>query len=156
MKNYSFLSKILHRQFLNDKNIINFQINILKNKSIKFDLKNCRYIFITGLARSGSTALLQAFDSTKIFSSMRYKYMPFILSPRIAQIYSTYLSDNENLERERLHGDGLKINTNSAESLDEPYWINTIYKNIDTINYLYPHEVTLDCSKVCLLKYPLM
>ena len=131
-------------QFLNDKNITNFQVKELKNKSIKFDLKKCRYLFITGLARSGSTALLQAFDSTKIFSSMRYKYMPFILSPKIAQIYSKYLSKNKNLERERFHGDGLKINTNSAESLDEPYWINTTYKNINILNYLYPHEVTID------------
>ena len=46
--------------------------------------------------------------------------MPFILSPRLAKIYTSYFNSQDINESERLHGDGLKISPNAAECLDEP------------------------------------
>ena len=78
MKNYNNLSKILHKQFLGKNLITELFIDKLRNQSKYIDLKKFQYIFISGLARSGTTALLEALDGSKEFSSIRYKYMPFI------------------------------------------------------------------------------
>ena len=115
MSNYSFLSQILHKQFLNNENIINFQISRLKRNYSQINLKKFIILFISGLGRSGSTALLQALDQTDKFGSLRYKYMPFILSSKLANFYSEKLARNKNDEIERLHGDGLRISPNSPE-----------------------------------------
>ena len=123
---YSLFSKIIHRQFLSKNELTNFFIERINEKSSKLDIDLSNNIFITGLARSGTTALLQAFDSTEIFASLRYKYMPFILSPRLAKIYTSYFNSKDINESERIHGDGLKISPNAAECLDEPFWIKTI------------------------------
>ena len=144
MNNYPFLTQILHKQFLSNENIINFQLNKLKKNSKRINFKKYKNLFITGLARSGSTALLQSIDETNKFASLRYKYMPFILSPKIAKFYSKYFSNNQNLEQERLHGDGLKISSNSPECLEEPYWMNTIYKSFNINASLKPHKISLD------------
>ena len=55
--------------------------------------------------------------------------MPFILNPRLSNLYSNFIK-NKNLESiERLHKDGIKISIDSPECLDEPFLIkeNTSY-----------------------------
>ena len=57
--------------------------------------------------------------------------MPFILSPRLANLTS-YLINEVNQKKERLHNDGLFIDNNSPECLDEIFWIkstNNYYEN---------------------------
>ena len=138
---YSLFSKIIHRQFLSKNELTNFFIERINEKSSKLDIDLSNNIFITGLARSGTTALLQAFDSTEIFASLRYKYMPFILSPRLAKIYTSYFNSKDINESERIHGDGLKISPNAAECLDEPFWIKTIYDVNKFDKQLIPHNL---------------
>ncbi len=149
MKDYSYLTQILHNQFLNDGQVINFSIKRLFSKSKNTSLKDCKHIFITGLARSGTTALLQALDSTNNYASLRYKYMPFILLPKLAKIYTNYFNKNADLEKERLHGDNLKISSESPECLDEPFWIHTKYKqdNMLNKNFMSPHIVDFNLAK---------
>ena len=130
MSNYSQINKILHRQFLNKGEILKLSIDKIKKRSLNFELSNPKHVFVCGLARAGTTALLEALDSTKVFGSLRYKYMPFILIPKMAKLYSRYFVSDNNHKIERLHADGLKINSNSAECLDEPFWINFKYKNL--------------------------
>ena len=149
MKDYSLLTQILHNQFLNDGQVINFSINKLFSKSTDTSLKECKHIFITGLARSGTTALLQALDSTNNYASLRYKYMPFILLPKLAKIYTKYFNKDTDVEKERLHGDNLKISSESPECLDEPFWIHTKYKQAKILNknFMSPHIVDYDLAK---------
>ena len=147
MNNYSNLSQIMHKQFLENKEITNAATSRINKKSLNFDLNNSNHIFITGLARAGTTALLQAFDSTNKFGSLRYKYMPFILIPKIAGFYAKYFNSKDNSQIERMHADGLKINNNSPECLDEPYWMNTIYKNNSDNQALLPHDVCQDIMR---------
>ena len=141
MKNYSNLSRILHRQFLERNEITNFFLEKLIKKSKDINLNQFQYIFISGLARSGTTALLKSIDESKEFASLRYKYMPFILSPKIAKFLSFFQKEIES--QERFHLDGIKINANSAECLDEPFWKHTVYDNLDFEDYLCPHDVNL-------------
>ena len=145
MTSYTTLNKILHRQFLHKGEILKFSINRIMDKSRDFDLCKSNHIFITGLARAGTTALLQFLDSTNYYGSLRYKYMPFILLPKMAKFYSEFFISKEINEIERLHGDGLKISSQSPECLDEPFWINTKYKEDSSFDsFLKPHDISID------------
>ena len=54
--------------------------------------------------------------------------MPFIFVPKITKIFD-YLKNSKETELvERFHKDGIKININSPECLDEIYWIKTGFK----------------------------
>ena len=142
MSKYSKLSQLMHKQFLGEGEITNLCLERIYNKSKSFNLNSCKNIFITGLARAGTTAILNYIDSTNEFGSLRYKYMPFILAPRIADFYSEYLVNKNTIEIERLHGDGLMISAQAAECLDEPFWIHS---NKEKFNHscLSPYEISV-------------
>jgi len=141
MKNYSFFSKLLHKQFLSKGELTNLFINKILSKAYNLQSDESSNIFITGLARAGTTALLESLDSTNKFASFRYKYMPFILSPKLSYFYSRYLNNADTKKVERMHADGLEIGPDSPECLDEPFWIHTIYKNHGFDNRLQPHSI---------------
>ncbi len=141
-KNYSFFGKTLHKQFLTDGEILNYSIKKLFDEPNKAKYHEQEHIFITGLARAGTTSLLQALDSTSLFGSFRYKYMPFVLYPKLGNFLSKS-NKNSLIYKERLHGDGLKINTNSSECLDEPFWIKTIYEKKSFKEELKPHSISI-------------
>ena len=123
MTNYSILEQTLHKQFLENNQISKIILDRNVYKANNFEEIKNKNIFITGLARAGTTAVLNLIDSSNKFASLRYKYMPFILSPRLAKVFSNF-SNKSSLQKERFHGDGIKININSPECLDEPFWIN--------------------------------
>ena len=128
MINYDYLTKILHRQFLVNGEILDLSIKQIESKSSNIKFNRSNNIFITGLARAGTTSLLRCIDNSGDFSSFRYNYMPFVLIPKVAGFYSKFFKKRINYSYERIHGDGIKINFLSPECLDEPYWINTIYQ----------------------------
>ena len=125
MSNYSLLEKLLHRQFLGKGQISEFLFERLliksQNKTINH---NYEYVFVLGLARSGTTALLNKIYQSNQFGSFLYSHMPFILSPRLANYFSSKYK-NEDKAVIRYHNDGLLINKNSPECLDEVYWIKS-------------------------------
>lgn len=123
---YNLFDKILHYQFLGNTNLSEFLFNriIEKSKSSQIDNHYFEHIFITGLARSGTTALLNNLYELDEFSSFLYKNMPFILSPTLANLNLGDRLDKKNyIKSKRLHNDGLFISLNSPECLDEPFWI---------------------------------
>tara|TARA_Y100001968_G_C19314656_1_gene695979 strand:- start:26 stop:1075 length:1050 start_codon:yes stop_codon:yes gene_type:complete len=126
MKSYSSLEKILHRQFLGDTAVSNQLFERLLSKS-RLENSNDfnKHIFISGLARAGTTALLNKIYSSGEISSFTYKYMPFILSPSLAKIYSNFIKDNNIISSSRYHNDGIEIDINSPECLDEIFWIKS-------------------------------
>jgi len=77
-------------------------------------------IFITSLARGGTTALLNALHHIPTLATHRYSDMPFISAPimwsKIANKKRTVV------ERQRDHGDGLTIGLHSPEAFDEIFW----------------------------------
>ena len=64
-------------------------------------------VFVAGLARSGTTILLNALYSSNQFSSLSYKDMPFVLAPNLWSRLS-FKKQESNLV-ERAHGDGIKV-----------------------------------------------
>ena len=121
MNNYSSSQKLLHKIALSSHLLREFFFDLEKsfflNEDFKVDNSN---VFISGMARSGTTILLNAIYETDEFASLTYKDMPFILSPNIW----SKLNKNNALEikQERAHNDGIKIDTNSPEAFEEVFW----------------------------------
>ena len=121
----------MHNQFLGNNSLSNYLYQrIINNNLNSKNYKSANHIFITGLARSGTTALLNKLYSSGEIPSLLYKHMPFILYPSLAKIFSNFINDDNNLSIERFHKDGIKINNNSPECLDEVFWLKSFdYKN---------------------------
>ena len=72
------------------------------------------HVFITGLARAGTTILLNALYKSNVFASLSYSDMPFVLAPNI---WSKISFNKKDLEpKERAHGDGIKVSKQSPEA----------------------------------------
>ena len=135
MQNYNFIEKFLHDFVLKNK-IVNkslFEIEkffFLRKKKIEYQ----KHIFISGLPRSGSTALLNFIYSFKKHGSLTYRNMPFLLSPNISKIFS---KQNNILKKVRLHKDGLSSDLNSPEAFDEVFFNNDYgYVKKELKNYI--------------------
>ena len=78
-------------------------------------------VFITSLARGGTTALLNAMHQLPQVATHRYCDMPFISAPIL---WSKLAGSRRTVtERERAHGDGIKIGLQSPEAFDEIFWL---------------------------------
>lgn len=121
MQNYNILEKFLHDLVLSKK-FINKSLYELEKIIYmqKRDIKDQPHIFITGMPRSGTTSLLNFLFFSNEYASLTYKNMPFILSPNL----SKFFNNKDILPKERLHGDGIKIDNNSPEALDEIFFNN--------------------------------
>jgi len=82
-----------------------------------------RPVFITALPRAGTTLLLQCLVGAQDFASHCYRDMPFVLTPCLWSMFSARFQKESQL-RERAHGDGMLVNADSAEALEEVLWLN--------------------------------
>ena len=119
MNNYSWLEQKLHKlalasQFMRE---VTFDFESTNTSSSS---ANGDHIFITGLARAGTTILLNALYKSNIFASLSYSDMPFVLAPNL---WSKISFKNKDLElKERAHGDGIKVSPESPEAFEEVFW----------------------------------
>ena len=119
MNNYTIIQKWLHYIVLSSQTVreTTFDLGNLFNRPYEFE---DNHVFITGLARSGTTALLNALNNSNELASLSYKDMPFILAPglwsRISRSKKSYILT------ERAHGDGIKISSDSPEAFEEVFW----------------------------------
>jgi len=79
-------------------------------------------IFITSLARGGTTALLNAFHDMPGIATHTYRDMPFITSPTLWRRLTGGQSRTV-ARRQRAHGDGLEIDLTSPEAFEEIIWM---------------------------------
>lgn len=84
-------------------------------------LKIDRPVFITALPRAGTTLLLECCASSPEFASHCYRDLPFVLIPCFWQRFSKVFQQQVE-DRERAHGDGMKISPDSPEALEEVVW----------------------------------
>lgn len=120
MNNYSWIQRKLHQvalssQFMRETTF-DFESSILSNEK-----KTDNHVFIAGLARSGTTILLNALYESNQFSSLSYQDMPFILAPNL---WSKVSISKQNVELiERAHSDGIKVSSTSPEAFEEVFWM---------------------------------
>jgi|GEM_PF-686301 len=91
----------------------------MAGSKLRASIPELRPIFITSLARAGTTALLNAMHSIPSLAAHQYRDMPFITAPYLW----SKLGRRRHVPRQfRAHGDGLEIDLNSPEAFDEVLW----------------------------------
>ena len=82
-------------------------------------------IYVSGLARSGSTVLLEALASFSVCATHRYRDFPLVLTPHWWNGFLDRATRRCGAgSRERLHGDGIRITAESPEAMEEPLWMS--------------------------------
>lgn len=82
-----------------------------------------RPIYITGLARAGSTILLELISNATNVGTHRYCDFPFLATPWVWNKYRQTISNKPSQTPvERPHRDKIQITLNSPESMEEPLW----------------------------------
>ncbi len=118
---YNFSSQLLHRMALQSPAIaeMSFDIeNAVVNKKNKVFSGNP--VFISGLARSGTTMLTRYLHETGLFRSLTYRDMPFVLMPNTWKRLTFTKPVVE--YRERAHQDGIMVSYDSPEAFEEVFW----------------------------------
>jgi hypothetical protein len=135
--NFSSSMKLFHYLFMEFHNLQipfkNLQSFIFRNPP-----KPKNAVFVTGLARSGTTALLQELSKIETFKSFTYRTMPFLLAPKLW----TMLNFGSNLSHSRVHKDNIKINIDSPESFDEYFWKLILKNSYLTHGFLKIHNIS--------------
>ena len=119
MNHYSWLEQKLHKFALSSQFMREVTFDF-ESTNIASSNETGDHVFITGLARAGTTILLNALYKSNIFASLSYADMPFVLAPNL---WSKISFNKKNLElKERAHGDGIKVSTDSPEAFEEVFW----------------------------------
>ena len=162
---YSELSQLLHKMALDNYNLSD---KLFKNETKKIKRKGFTnrndFVIISGLARAGTTSLMNDLSKIDNFVSLSYANMPFLMCPSLwAKLYKP----KDISLKERSHKDGIMIGYNSNEALEEYFFkvkakdsyihesYVTEYKiaNEDYTDYLdYQTNIKRDNNKVYLAK----
>lgn len=128
---YSPLAQLLHHLALDNHNL-GYRLFRREVKKQAVDRKE-EFIIITGLARAGTTSMLNTLIDLGPFASLNYGNMPFVMSPNTwAKIYKP----KGDKKKERSHGDGISIGLNSHEALEEYF-----FKAITNDSYIDEHAL---------------
>lgn len=142
---YSLLSRFSHFLLLNSKIIrdITFKsYSFFLSKKIKESNINDNHIFITGMARSGSTMLLNFIHDSGEYSSLGYDDVPFVMAPGLQSTLSFNQKINAEKLFERAHGDGVMISKSSPEAFEEVFW-STYDSSDEDIKKLFTNYIAL-------------
>lgn len=121
--NYSFLDRTLHRLAFSGTMVQGVAAD-LEDKTLGKTLDrvpDTPPVFITSLARAGTTILLEALNVLPNTATHTYRDMPFVMSPLLwARLRGNSGTSREAVER--AHGDGLKVDFDSPEAFEEVIW----------------------------------
>lgn len=100
-------------------------------------------VWVCGLARAGTTMITELLYQTGAFTSLTYRDMPFVLAPRRWRTLSrTHSLSGGGLEIERAHKDGMMINLDSPEALEEVFWSTVAPEAYQDADHLSLHAPT--------------
>ena len=121
---YNEVSQLFHHLVLDNSNI---GLKLLSREIKKYSLKvkKEKFLIVSGLARSGTTNLMNSLHGSGSFTSLSYSNMPFLLSPRA---WRKLYRPKSIKKAERSHGDGVLIDMRSNEALEE-YFFKSIYQD---------------------------
>lgn len=141
MAAYSFLDQLLHRLALQAVPIaaMSFDLDQRMVVTDPEDIVGERHVFVSGLARAGTTVLMRHFHATGEYRSLTYRDMPFVLAPNLWRKLARS-SKRDVAAAERAHGDRILVDVDSPESLDEVFW--RIFAGAEYIEktHLKPHS----------------
>lgn len=120
---YSSIDRLLHRLAFHSTTA---QLGMadIEDRLFAKELATCSAecpVFVTALPRAGTTLLLECLARIPEFAAHCYRDMPFVLVPMLWGRFSQSFRKNGEL-RERAHGDGMTIDFDSPEALEEVVW----------------------------------
>ena len=80
-------------------------------------------VYVTGLARSGSTILLELLARHSHFATHRYRDFPLLFTPRLWNWFLDRAARNPPPAAERAHADGIAVTPESPEAFEEVIWM---------------------------------
>lgn len=151
MSDYNALQRLLHYVALANTSILEATLGAelafckskLKDQSLQ------KHVFVSGLARGGTTILMRSLYESRQFSSLTYADMPFVLAPNLWFKISAKSRKQVQKAKERAHSDGILVDVNSPEALDEVFWRAFAGKQYVHTDYILPH----DCDDEIIDKY---
>ena len=132
---------MLHRLALGSRIVSEFSLDLETGRT-DVDIETIergRHVFITGLARSGTTILLRRLFATGAFGCLTYRDMPFVLMP-LSWKWLSANSQKQVEKRERAHGDGLLVDYDSPEAFEEVFWKTVCGPDYIRKDRLLPHQ----------------
>jgi hypothetical protein len=142
---YNFFARLLHRLALQYTTVAEISFDIENASLKKRPSFPDNHVFISGLARSGSTMLLNYLYATGRFRSLTYRDMPFLLMPGISKKLSRRGIPQP--ARERAHRDGIMVSLDSPEAFEEAFWRVFCGENYIFDDKLKQHKVSAETSK---------
>lgn len=82
-----------------------------------------RPIYIAGLARSGSTILLETLARHPDVATHRYRDFPFLFTPYLWNRWLDLMPRRTEQPSERSHADGIAVTSESPEAFEEVLWM---------------------------------
>ena len=137
---FSPLSVLIHRIAFDHPNIAwrLFQREVRSRKAVP---SRPDFLLITGLARAGTTSMLNHVSRIERFDSLSYANLPFLLAPNL---WRRFYNPARGEAIERSHKDGVLIHHRSVEALEEYFFkVITSDQFIDG-DRLVPHDLTPD------------
>ncbi len=118
MSEYSGAEKFLHRFYLSNYFIskASFEMEESLFGKEKNDQKIEQIVFVSGLARSGTTAVMRKLFESGEYASLTYNNMPFLFMPNL------WKNKKVMPPKQRAHQDGIMVNGDSPEEFDEYFW----------------------------------
>ncbi len=137
MATYSKSDKFLHRFYLSNYSISKATLEMEEimygARAKEWELEQS--VFVTGLARSGTTAVMRKIFDSDAYASLQYSNMPFLLCPNLWKRKAKLQA------HERAHKDGIIIDGNSPEEFDEYFWKAFLKDSYIADEGLLVHEV---------------
>lgn len=87
------------------------------------DIDIVKPVFVCGLARAGTTILLETLARHPQLGSHRYRDDPFLFTPLLWNGFLERLPEQPRAPAERAHGDGIVVTPDSPEAFEEVLWM---------------------------------
>lgn len=137
---HSAMDQLLHRMLLNHPHV--------HMRLMRREIQGWRkgggtprpaFLWVTGLARAGTTSVLERLVATGAFHSLNYANMPLVLAPGL---WKRFHNPGTGALQERSHGDGILVGLDSAEALEEVFFQAMTGRSYVTDTALEAHDVS--------------
>lgn len=116
--------RLLHRIALGSPTVLEASFDIERSLFLKTSPRSegTAPVFVTGLARAGTTILMRTLHESGAFAALTYRDLPFALAPNVwARLSGGASRKVEAIERG--HGDGILHDLDSPEAIEELFWL---------------------------------